>query len=318
MANIYIGAHANREKTIIKTMESMTENGGNCLQLFVSNPRSSSIGNIDNYLEIADDIKRYSAIHDFKIIIHSSYTINLARDFKNGKRAVPINECHWIQLLIHELTISHLIDSVGVVVHVGKHTTQSPEYGLENMRIAIVYIIETLQKNEIKAKIILETPAGQGTELLTNLDDFLAFYNGFSSDQKKYLGICLDTAHIWATGYDICEAYQMICNKNASDLIVIHLNNSKVAKGGNVDRHAMLFDKTGTIPYDSIKKFIGLCNEKKQSQGHAMQTRQATQSKQAAQTAQAAQSKKCNAMIILETPSHQYATEIALIKLLAA
>ena len=159
--DIYVGAHINREKTIIKTMEAITKNGGNCLQLFVSNPRSSSIGSLDNYICIADDIKGYTAIHGFKTVIHSSYTINLARDFKNGKRAVPINECHWIQLLIHELTISHLIDSVGVVVHVGKHTTQSPEYGLENMRIAIAYVIETLQKGQINAKIILETPAGQ-------------------------------------------------------------------------------------------------------------------------------------------------------------
>jgi endonuclease IV len=38
--NIYVGAHINREKTILKTMETITKNGGNCLQLFVSNPRS--------------------------------------------------------------------------------------------------------------------------------------------------------------------------------------------------------------------------------------------------------------------------------------
>jgi deoxyribonuclease-4 len=296
--DIYVGAHINREKTIIKTMDAITKNGGNCLQLFVSNPRSSSIGSLDNYISIADDIKGYTAIHGFKTVIHSSYTINLARDFKNGKRAVPINECHWIQLLIHELTISHLIDSVGVVVHVGKHTTQSPEYGLENMRIAIAYVIETLQKGQINAKIILETPAGQGTELLPNLNDFLAFYNGFSSDQQKYLGICLDTAHIWAAGYDICEAYQTICNKNASDLIVVHLNNSKVAKGSNVDRHATLFDPSGTIPYSSIKKFIELCNEKKRS-GNGNSN-----------------SNSNSSLIILETPSHQYEDEIALIKLL--
>jgi endonuclease IV len=40
---IYIGAHINREKTIVKTMEAITKNGGNCLQLFVSNPRSASL-----------------------------------------------------------------------------------------------------------------------------------------------------------------------------------------------------------------------------------------------------------------------------------
>lgn len=292
MTHIYIGAHINREKTIIKTMEAITKNGGNCLQLFVSNPRSTSMVNIDNYISIADDIKEYSRKYNFKTIIHSSYTINLARDFKNGKRAVPINECIWIQLLLHELYISHIIGSLGVIVHVGKHTTQTPEYGLENMRIALEYVIDYLQNNEINARIVIETPAGQGTELLTDLDNFLNFYNSFSVEQKKYLGICLDTAHIWAAGYELCEAYKMISYKNTNDLIAIHLNNSKVAKGSNVDRHATLFDNTGTIPYNSIKQFIELFKEKKkifvrEPQDHINMP-----------------------LIILETPSSKYADEL--------
>lgn len=281
MSGSYVGAHINREKTIIKTMEAITKKGGNCLQLFVSNPRSLSLVNIDNYINIAGDIKEYSAKHNFKTLIHSSYTINLARDFKNGKRAVPINECPWIQLLLHELYISHIISSAGVIVHVGKHTTQSQEYGLENMRIAIEYIIDELHKNEAKAKIILETPAGQGTELLTNLNDFIDFYNSFSNQQKKYLGICLDTAHIWAAGYELIDAYNIICHKNASDLIAIHLNNSKVAQGSNVDRHATLFDKEGTISHNSIKQFLELFKDDKHKP-----------------------------MIILETPSVQYSYEL--------
>ena len=281
MTDIYVGAHINREKTIIKTMETITKNGGNCLQLFVSNPRSLSLVNINNYISIADDIKAYSLKHNFKTIIHSSYTINLARDFKNGKRAVPINDCPWIQLLLHELYISHIIKSHGVIVHVGKHTTQSREYGLENMRIAIEYIIDEMHKNELNAKIILETPAGQGTELLTNLNDFIDFYNSFSNQQKKYLGICLDTAHIWAAGYELSEAYKIICNKNASDLIAIHLNNSKVDQGSNVDRHAVLFDKSGTISHHSIKQFLELFKDNKNKP-----------------------------IIILETPSIQYSYEL--------
>ncbi len=282
MSNIYIGAHINREKTIVKTMETITKNGGNCLQLFVSNPRSSSLVNIHNYLDTAEDIKEYTSKHNFKTIIHSSYTINLARDFKNGKRAIPINECSWIKILLHELYISQLINSAGVIVHVGKHTTLSYDYGLENMRIAIEYIIEEMKNNNIKAKIIIETPAGQGTELLTNLHDFILFYNSFTKEQKKYLGICLDTAHIWAAGYELSEAYNIICNKNSNDLIAIHLNNSSADKYSNIDRHATLFDSTkGTIPLKSIKEFIELFRDNEHIP-----------------------------MIILETPSQEYSHEI--------
>ena len=282
MSNIYVGAHINREKTIIKTMETITKNGGNCLQLFVSNPRSSSLVNIDNYINIADDVKDYISKNNFKLVIHSSYTINLARDFKNDKRTVPINECVWIKILLHELYISHLINSSGVIVHVGKHTTLSYNKGIENMRTAIEYIINELEKNNIKTKIIIETPAGQGTELLTNLYEFIDFYNSFSKEQKKYLGICLDTAHIWATDYELNEAYNIICNKNANDLIVIHLNNSSVKKGSNIDRHATLFDSiNGTIPLKAIKQFLELFKDNK----HVP-------------------------IIILETPSIEYSQEI--------
>ena len=63
-------------------------------------------------------------------------------------------------------------------------------------------------KINLNTKIIIETPAGQGTELLTNLNDFIIFFNSFTDEQKKYLGICLDTAHIWALGYELEDAYQ--------------------------------------------------------------------------------------------------------------
>jgi deoxyribonuclease-4 len=284
MNQMFIGVHSNREKTILKTMETVAKNGGNCLQLFVSNPRSLSLVSIDNYLNIADDIRKYSATHNFATIIHASYTINLARDFKNGKRTVSIDECPWIQLLLHELYISHILGSVGVVVHVGKHTTQTHEQGLENMRTALEYIIDVLRQTHIHAKIVLETPAGQGTELLTDLDDFLNFYNKFSAEQRRYLGICVDTAHVWASGYELSDAYKMIAVKNANDVVAIHLNNSKVAKGSRVDRHTTLFDSTGTIPHNSLKEFVELWKEKKSP---------------------------LSPLIILETPSANYADELA-------
>lgn len=288
MSQLYLGAHINREKTILKTMEAITKNGGNCLQMFASNPRSTALVSLDNYLSIADDIREYEAKHNFRTVIHASYTINLARDFKNGKRAVPIEDCAWIQLLLHELYISHLIGSSGVVVHVGKHTTLTPEYGLENMRIALEYVIAELQKNKINAKILLETPAGQGTELLTDLHEFLEFFNQFSAEQKRHLGICLDTAHIWAAGYELSEAFSLITNKNAADLIAIHLNNSKVAKGSRVDRHATLFDNAGTIPHNSIIEFLELFKNNKNK-------------------------KSVSSIIILETPSANYADELAIL-----
>ena len=70
-----------------------------------------------------------------------------------------------------------------------------------------------MDSKKLKTKLIIETPAGQGTELLTDLNDFVDFYNNFSKEQQKYLGICFDTAHTWALGYELIEAYNILFKK---------------------------------------------------------------------------------------------------------
>jgi deoxyribonuclease-4 len=250
----YVGAHICKERTLVSTMDNIRANGGNALQIFVSNPRSSSLVNIDNYLKIAEDVKAYLKEHDFKLVIHSPYTINIASDLKNGKRVLDMGECYWIKLLLHELKISDLIGSVGVVLHVGKHVALSYENGLENMKTAIEYIVAVMKQEKYNTKLIIETPAGQGTELLKDLNDFVAFFNSFSKEQQKYIGICFDTAHTWALGYELDEAYDILFKTNSTDVVVIHLNNSSVEKGSRKDRHAIMAD--GKITDLKMKNFI--------------------------------------------------------------
>jgi deoxyribonuclease IV len=276
----YIGAHICKEKTLIHTMNNIKINGGNALQIFVSNPRSASLVNIDNYIKIADDIKSYLKVNDFKLVIHSPYTINIASDLKYGKRTLDIEECYWVKLLLHELKIADLIDSVGVVLHVGKHVALSYEKGLANMKTAIEYIIADMKKYNYKTKLIIETPAGQGTELLKDLKDFVAFFNSFSKEQQKHIGICFDTAHTWALGYELSEAYDILFKNNSKNIVVIHFNNSSVEKGTMKDRHAIIAD--GKISESKMSDFISL-NIKKS---------------------------KHIPIIILETPSSNYKEEL--------
>lgn len=277
MSRLYVGAHISREKTIIKTMDNIRNAGGNCLQIFASNPRSTNLVDIANYEKIADDIKKYLKEYDFKLVIHSPYVINVANEFKINKRLMPIEDCYWIKLILHELKISNLIGSIGVVLHVGKHVKLSYSDGLNNMKTAIDFIVNNMIKEKINTKLIIETPAGQGTELLTDLNDFIDFFNSFSKEQQKYLGICLDTAHTWALGYELDEAYDILFKKNAKNISLIHLNNSLVNKGEKKDRHATILN--GIIPNSKMNNFIALLKKEKP-------------------------------MIILETPSSSYKEEI--------
>lgn len=277
MSRLYVGAHISREKTIIKTMDNIRNAGGNCLQIFASNPRSTNLVDIANYEKIADDIKKYLKEYDFKLVIHSPYVINVANEFKINKRLMPIEDCYWIKLILHELKISNLIGSIGVVLHVGKHVKLSYSDGLNNMKTAIDFIVNNMIKEKINTKLIIETPAGQGTELLTDLNDFIDFFNSFTKEQQKYLGICLDTAHTWALGYELDEAYDILFKKNAKNISLIHLNNSLVNKGDKKDRHATILN--GVIPNSKMNNFIALLKKEKP-------------------------------MIILETPSSSYKEEI--------
>lgn len=252
----FIGAHINREKTLLQTLQNIKNNGGNSLQIFVSNPRSALLTNINNYINIADDIKNFCKENNFKIVIHSPYTVNMAKEFKNGKKDLPIGDCYWVQLLLHELKIANILNAHGVVVHVGKHTKLPYNEGIKNMKNVLQYVIEELIAVESVSKIILETPAGQGTELLKNLEEFIAFYNTFTEQEKKYLGICLDTAHVWSAGYELEEAFKILFAKNSKDVCVIHYNNSKREKSSMVDKHQPILQ--GEIPLVNMKNFIEL------------------------------------------------------------
>jgi deoxyribonuclease-4 len=141
-----------------------------------------------------------------------------------------------------------------------------------------------MENKNLKTKLIIETPAGQGTELLKDLSEFIEFFNSFSKEQKKNLGICFDTAHTWALGYELAEAYDILFKKNSKDITVIHLNNSMVKKGEMKDRHAVILD--GKISTNDMNNFIASLNNNIKNIKNKVPT------------------------IILETPSNNYDMEI--------
>lgn len=253
----YIGAHIKKESgSLLNTIKIIHNANGNALQLFVSNPRSSKSPNLDVYKQMTDDVKEFCLKNNFKLIIHASYTINLAKEPKIGKKTLELKDCYWIDVLLNQLVVSDLLGSAGVVVHVGKYTTNTKENGLMHMKNSISYIIEQMHNLKLKTKLIIETPAGAGTELLNTVEEFAEFYNQFNTNQKQYLGICLDTAHIWSSGYDIIEYYNYLAKTNKKDIVAIHLNNSKKEQGSNVDLHETLFGEEGKINTQVLHKFL--------------------------------------------------------------
>lgn len=252
MQNTYFGGHISIKNGIVSAIDEINEIGGNLIQIFLSNPISA---------KFSIDSKKYSSTQvalikqklsdtNSKIVVHLPYIINLAKP-------IPKGECWWISLICNQLIVSDLINSIGCVVHVGKYLDLTVSDAIDNMFNAFKIIIEFIKSKNLNTFIILETAAGQGTELITtknnSLEEFAAFYNKFTEDDKRYIRICVDTCHIFAAGYDIRKEEQV--KKFFDDfheligikyLTLIHLNDSKGCCGSCVDRHENLgFGKIG-------------------------------------------------------------------------
>ena len=242
-----IGAHIPRETTIIKTMEEIKMNDGNALQLFITNPRSSHISDNDKYLAESHLIKKYCKQNNFSLIVHGPYVVNLAKPFLNGKKPIDVE----YSIIIHDLTTANCIGAKGYVLHVGKSTTNTISASLNTMKTNIKNIIAEMIKRNIKTKLLLETPAGQGTELLTDIHEFINFYYSFTEEERTVFKICIDSCHVWNSGYELNEISNIF--KNKEDVLCIHLNNSMNFKGARVDRHENLFD--GKITPNDLREF---------------------------------------------------------------
>jgi deoxyribonuclease-4 len=260
----YYGAHMSIKKGSPSAIKEINELGGNLIQVFVSNPMSTkfTINQTTWNEKNCNLIKSTLELTDSKIVIHLPYVINLAKPLLIPSK---MNDCWWINMICNQLLISDLIGSIGCVVHVGKHLELTVSDATDNMFEGLKYVIDFIKKNKLKSYIILETAAGQGSELLTtknsSLEEFANFYNRFCSEYKPYIKICVDTCHIFAAGYDIRQKSQVKTFFDEFNTLIgienialIHLNDSKKECGSCVDRHENLGQ--GKIGIEGLRHFI--------------------------------------------------------------
>lgn len=251
----YFGGHVSSTK-LLKSLQSITELGGNFAQIFIDSPYGKYNPNlIKKYTDLAPSINEYCIENDMKLIIHSPYVLNF------GQEVQPIK----MQLIFDELVVAHLINAIGCVIHVGKYLKISEEESIEYMYNNLKTIIDFIKEQGLNSKLILETSAGQGTELFVTTDNslkpFTSFYHRFSMEDKKYLKICIDTCHINSAGY--CIDTRQHVRKLFSDfkklkilkhIVVIHYNDSKTPCCSRVDRHESL--GYGTIGISALSEIL--------------------------------------------------------------
>jgi len=190
-----------------------------------------------------------------RLFIHAPYIINpcswsdTAGDDTSGWKRL-------VSLVINLLQKGASMGARGVVIHVGKSLKMGEAEGLRRMRGFFCAVLDAARDSGVPCcRLLLETRAGQGTEVARDLGVFGAFIQDlvgvYGADT---FGCCVDTCHVFACGYKMTGLAALIGEKIGwSNVGVIHLNDSLTACCAHVDRHANIGE--GKIGEDELAVF---------------------------------------------------------------
>lgn len=216
-----VGHHTNKEPSLLETVKKMSHEIP--YQIFLNGPQNSRMSVKDSDVTYtASHIKE----HNLSVFIHTPYILNLANEFKEGE---------WQHTLFRKyLETGVSMGAKGVVIHVAKHTKQPYTSAIETMRKNLE---EFKKYASVECPILLETPAGQGTETLKSREEFCDFVNAFQDERVR---ICLDTCHVFACGHEPLDYLTLLVEKYTGLLKLVHYNDSQDVCGSCLDRHALV------------------------------------------------------------------------------
>lgn len=239
-----IGTHISKSPgAFLKSIQHIKD-GSVPYQLFLSSNMSSRVTIKEEEIEpVAAHIRATGA----RIFIHSPYIINLCAP--EGE-----DDDYHTNCLIAITRIAARMGLAGVVVHVGKTTTRDPKVAMANMKANLLRAAAAAATRE--CPILLETPAGQGTETLTGFQEFFDFVVDLKDDR---IGVCIDTCHVFACGHNPIS-YLNCAIANWPGLVrLVHYNDSLVECGARVDRHA--FMGMGKIGIKAMETIAKICTD---------------------------------------------------------
>ncbi len=227
-----LGAHMSIAGGYYKAVERAVDAGCDCLQVFTKNNNQWRAKPISD-----EDVSRFQEAFDESSLVHpiahNSYLINLASPDKAlWKKSVDA--------MVIEMQRAELLGIDHVVAHPGAYTTSSESAGLR----AIVRALNEVhrQTRGIRATCLLETTAGQGTNLGWQFEQLAKILDGVKDPER--LGVCFDTCHVFAAGHPLGTQKDYRATMRAFDRSVgtsqikaFHLNDSKAKFGSRVDRH---------------------------------------------------------------------------------
>ena len=251
------GAHLSVSGGLERAIHAGAALGCDCLQIFVKNQRQWRAAPLDDdQIARFTDAGRETGIDP--IVAHASYLLNLASPESAARKKS-------VEALADELTRCEALGIAHLVVHPGSHLDGSLEAGVRR----VAHSLDRVHRRcpGYRVTVLLETTAGQGSSVgwrLEQLGDILHQVNN-----PNILGVCLDTCHLFAAGYDFRKADGYAAMIDEIDRLIgtpavkcIHLNDSKRELGSRVDRHEHIgkgkIGKAGFAHYVNDPRFVGI------------------------------------------------------------
>ncbi|MFZ2202198.1 MAG: deoxyribonuclease IV [Microgenomates group bacterium] len=240
-----IGAHVSTAGGLINALNRAKEIDGNCLQIFAGSPRSwarklYSIEESCAYLAAAE------TANFSPVFIHALYLVNLATDNPDLLKKS-------VDSLIFDLKNGQAINSAGVIVHLGSHQGRGFAVVADQVAGVIKQIISATEDTPF----IIENSAGQKGKigLLPEIGEL------FTKVNHPRLKLCLDSAHLFAAGYNLRElsgvdsvVNELINLDLLPHLVCLHVNDSKTDLNSRNDQHANLGE--GKIGLGGLSQFV--------------------------------------------------------------
>ena len=248
--SIRVGCHVSIAGSIDKAVDRAKKIGCDTFQVFTGNPRGWNVKPLED--EVAAKFRdKVAASGMSPVVAHMPYLPNLA----SPKNELYEKSC---EVLLRELSRCDALGIPYLVTHPGSHLGSGRDKGIERIAGAID---SALDSDSGETCILVENTSGSKNSVGGALEDIAEILDGLSDTGRRKTGVCFDTCHAWAAGYDLStkegldetlEAFDSLIGLDK--LKVIHLNDSKGELGGHLDRHEHI--GLGKIGEDGMRNIL--------------------------------------------------------------
>jgi deoxyribonuclease IV len=231
---VLLGAHCSGG--IKKALERAHELGADSLQLFVQSPRAWRFPDHDP-ADLAAFRERRRELGIGSAVVHALYLVNLASpddDFYEKS----------VTTMSSTMDAASAIEADGVIFHVGSHLGAGFEAGLERV---VPGMTKILDHSSDTTWLLMENSAGAGGTIGRSLEELAVLFDACGRHER--LGVCLDSCHLWVSGYDVTDRTALdglLADLDAriglERVRALHINDADAPLGSNRDRHANILE----------------------------------------------------------------------------